>query len=357
MQEYIDQIMAYLNEYSFVTENQLLFAVVLVLGSFVLATIVTLFLKLLIAVIAKRTKSEMDDEFLKEAQTPVFRIIVLAGLLISTQLLGLQGDVLDITTKILVTLIYLSIVLYAIKAADIFYIHGFTKIAERTKSTIDDEILPIAKKTTAAVIWIFGLIMILGAWGVDVTPFIAGLGIAGLAISFALQESLANIFAGISIIMDKVYKVGDKIAIESGEVGTVADVGLRSTRIKTFDNELLIMPNSKLANSKVKNYVQPDTSLRVVVNFGVDYGTKPEKVINLLLPELAKIEGISKKPEPLVEFTEMGESSVNFAAKLWVPNYGQAYDVKLAMTDIIYKELNKAKIGIPFPSRTIYMKK
>ena len=357
MQEYIDLVLGYLEQYSFVTENEPLFALVLLVASFLVAAIAMIFIKIVIAVIAKRTKSEMDDELLHHSQAPIFRLIVLGALLISVQLLELEGGVLDITTKIILTLIYITVALYALKAAGIFYEHGFQRIAEKTKSTIDDEILPIAKKTTSAVIWIFAIIMVLGVWGVDVGPFLAGLGIAGLAISFALQESLANIFGGISLIMDRVYKVGDRIQLDSGEVGTVVDVGLRSTRLRTFDNELIIIPNSKPANSKVKNYVQPDTSLRVVVKFGVEYGTKPEKVKKVLEPVLKKIKGISKSPAPVVEFTDMGDSSLNCVAKFWVPDYNDAYTKKLEATDLIYGELNKAKIGIPFPTRTVYMKK
>ncbi len=357
MQQYIDTIMAYLEQYSFVAENQLLFAAVLILASFVIAFIVMVFIRLFIDVVAKRTKSELDDELLHAAQTPIFRLIVLSGLLISTQLLGLEGGVLDLVTKILLTLIYLTIILYVLKAANIFYTHGFEHIAKRTKSSLDDEILPIAKKTTSAVVWIFGIILILGVWGVDVAPFLAGLGIAGLAISFAVQDSLSNIFGGISIIMDKVYKVGDRIQLDSGEVGEVLDVGLRSTRIRTFDHEVLIIPNGQLAKAKVKNYVQPDTSLRVVVKFGVEYGTNPDKVKKVLVPALSAMKGILKDPAPAVEFTDMGDSSLNCVAKLWVPHYSEAYDKKLEATDLIYKELNKAKIGIPFPTRTIYMKK
>ncbi len=357
MQEYIDQITVYLEEYSFVAENQLLFAAALVVASFIIAWIAMVFISVIINVIAKRTKSELDDELLHRAKTPLFRLIVLAGLLVSTQLLGLSGGVLDITMKILLTVMYLTVILYVLKAADTFYTHGFEQIAKRTKSSLDDEILPIAKKTTSAVIWIFGIIMVLGVWGVDVAPFLAGLGIAGLAISFALQESLSNIFGGISIIMDKVYKVGDRIEIDSGETGTVADVGLRSTRLKTFDNEIIIVPNSKLANSKIKNYVQPDKSLRVTINFGVEYGIDPNKVKKIIEPALAKIEGINKDPVPAVDFLKMGDSALECMAKFWVPDYGIAYDKKLEATDIIYKELNKAKIGIPFPTTTVHLKK
>jgi MscS family membrane protein len=357
MQEYIDKITVYLEEYSFVTENQLLFAAVLVIASFLVAWIAMIFISLLIEIVAKRTKSELDDELLHEAKTPLFRLIVLGGLLVSTQLLGLEGSVLNVITKILMTLIYLTLIFYALKASNVFYVHGFAKIAERTRSSIDDEIMPIAKKTTAAAIWIFGIILILSAWGIEIGPFLAGLGIAGLALSFAVQDSLANIFAGISLILDKVYKVGDRIELDSGEVGTVSDVGLRSTRLKTFDNELIIIPNSKTANSKIKNYVQPDVSLRVVVNFGVEYGTRPEKVKRVIDPALKNMKGLKKTPVPVVEFTEMGDSSLNCVAKFWVPHYNDAYGKKLEATDLIYKELNKAKIGIPFPTTTVYIKK
>jgi small-conductance mechanosensitive channel len=198
----------------------------------------------------------------------------------------------------------------------------------------------------------------LGVWGVDVTPFVAGLGIAGLAISFALQSTLSNIISGISLIMDKTFKVGDKIELDSGEVGVIHEITLRSTRVRTYDNEILIIPNNNMAGAKIKNFTQPDLKMRVVVPFGVEYGNKPEKVIPLIEKAVRKeVKGILKEPDVKVVFTEMADSSINFKALYWVKHYNDAYAKKLEGMDVIYRTLNKNKIGIPFPTRTVYNKK
>ena len=118
------------------------------------------------------------------------------------------------------------------------------------------------------------------------------------------------------------------------------------------------MPNDTLAKSKLRNFTQPDLSVRVVVDFGVEYGSDPDKVIKLIESAIKKnLPGIKDDPPATVIFKEMGASSLNFSARFWIPNYDEAYSKKIAAVDIIHKELNKAKIGIPFPTQTIHLKK
>ncbi|MBN2477678.1 mechanosensitive ion channel family protein [Candidatus Micrarchaeota archaeon] len=358
MQEYISIIISYLDNYSYLTGgNKLLFSLVILLASFISAWIIAFFLKELFARVAKKTKSEFDDKLLEALERPVFRLIVLAGVMLSLQYVGLSESVIQTTNQLFATAFILILVFLGLDVSNVFYEYGVKKIAAKTESSLDDEIIPIAQRTTGVVIWIFGIIFILGIWGIDVTPVIAGLGIAGLALSFAVKDSLANIFGGISIILDRTFKVGDKVSLDSGEIGTIADVGLRSTRLRTYDNEIIIIPNAILANSKIKNYVQPDTSVRVVVDFGVEYGSDPEKVKKVILETISKISGISKEPVPQVLFTEMGDSALKFSARFWIPDYNEAYSKKIEAVQLIHDTLKKSKIGIPFPTTTVYLKK
>lgn len=326
--------------------------------SFILATIVLAFLKIITAQAAKRTKTELDEKLLGALQQPAFRLIVLGGFYLAVLDIGLDAAMVDIILKILVTIGYFFIIQFVLNALNILVNHGLRDLAKRTDNSLDDEIIPILHKSGMVVIWAFGLILILGAWGVDVGPFLAGLGIAGLAVSFALQNTLSNVFAGISLIIDKTFKLGDKIQLDSGEVGVIHDVSLRSTRVKTYDNEIIIIPNSSLASARIKNFTQPDLKIRVVVPFSVEYGSDPQKVIGLIEKMVRKeVKGIMKEQPVQVLFIEMGESSLNFKLLFWVERYDIAYSKKLEATDLIYKTLNKAKIGIPFPTQTIYMKK
>jgi len=229
--------------------------------------------------------------------------------------------------------------------------------AKRTKSSIDNALLPLFHKISKTLFLVFGVIIIIRSWGFNVNSLLAGVGIIGMVLGLALKDSLANIFGGISLVFDKSMKVGDKIKIDSGEVGVVHDIGLRSTKIKTYDNELIMIPNNKLANSKLVNYVKPSPPHRAVVNFGVEYGNDIEKVKKIALKAIKGIENATYDDEtkkPGVVFKEMGDSSINFCALLW-STYDKSYGVKLEVTKRIYEAMNKAKIGIAFPTRTVHM--
>jgi len=333
-------------------------SLVIVLLSIILATIMLGILKIITRQIASRTKTELDDKLLEAAQQPVFRLIIIAGIYLAVLNFGIGDALGGVMLKLIITVFYLIIILFFGKALDVFVNYGLKDLARRTESTLDDEIIPIFHKTVGAVIWVFGIILILGSWGVDVGPFLAGLGIAGLAVSFALQSTLANIFAGISLIIDKTFRVGDKIELDTGELGVIHDISLRSTRMRTYDNELIVIPNDILAKTKIKNFTQPDESIRVTVDFSVEYGTEPTEVVKLIESAIKRdIKGIQDSPPVQVTFAEMAASSLNFQARFWVPHYNVAPDKKIEATNLIYKELNKAKIGIPFPTTTVYMKK
>ncbi|MBU0528087.1 mechanosensitive ion channel family protein [Candidatus Micrarchaeota archaeon] len=330
----------------------------IIIISFILATLIFTVLKIITKVLAGRTKTELDDKILEAIQQPIFRLIIIGGFYLAVANLGVGDGVLDLILRVILTLAYLTIIMFVLKVLSAVVNYGLMDLASKTNSDMDDEIIPIFHKAAAIVVWAFGLIMILGGWGVDVAPFIAGVGIAGLAISFALQSTLSNVVAGISIIMDKTFRVGDKIGLDSGEVGTIHEITLRSTRILTYDNELLIVPNNNMASAKIKNYSQPDLKVRVVVPFTVEYGSDPAKVIKLIEKTITNdIEGILEEPKVSVVFTQMADFSLNFQLRFWVEHYGEAYGKKLEATDVIYNTLGKNKIGIPFPTRTIYMKK
>lgn len=330
----------------------------ILVAALVLATLVLLALKIFTSFVAKRTKTELDDRLIETIQTPAFRLIVIGGFYLAVANLGIGGGTIDLILRLILTFAYLTIILFVLRVLKVFVDFGLKNLAAKTDSAMDDEIIPIFHKAAVIVVWAFGLIMVLGAWGVDVAPFLAGLGIAGLAISFALQSTLSNVVAGISIIMDKTFRVGDKIELDSGEVGEIHEITLRSTRIRTYDNEIIIIPNSNMAAAKIKNFTQPDLKLRVVVPFTVEYGNDPDKVIKLITAAVKKdIKGTMDEPAPDVVFVNMSDFSLDFQARFWVEHYGDAYAKKLEATDLIYHTLGKNKIGIPFPTRTIHLKK
>ena len=234
--------------------------------------------------------------------------------------------------------------------------HWLADWAKKTESTADDRLIPLVEKILKAVVVTLAVIFVFAAWDIDISPLLATAGIAGIAIGFAVRDSLANILGGLQLVLDRTFKVGDKVEIESGQMGVILDIGLRSTKLRTFDNEVIYIPNGQLANARIKNFTVPDLSVRVNVSFGVEYGSDSEKVRQVVLETIKKIEGVLEDPVPEVQFLAMSDFALDYVARVWVSKYTNAYKMKLTVTDAVYNALNDAGIGIPFPTHTIFTK-
>ncbi|MBT5022731.1 mechanosensitive ion channel family protein [Candidatus Woesearchaeota archaeon] len=338
-------------------QNNYFYAFVIFLTFFILMKLFVFVVERIVVGFAEKTKTKLDDNLVEAVRGPLTYFIMVIGLFLGFNYLQLGGLINFIVgTAIYSALIILAVVIVS-RVFRVVIDHFGHRWAKKTASTIDDALLPLSKKIINAIFIIFAVIWILKLWNVDVTGLLAGVGIAGIAIGFAIKDSLANIFGGISLLFDKAFQVGDMIELESGIKGVVDDIGIRSTRVRTFNNELMIIPNGQLANGRVTNYNQPTLSARVVVSFGVEYGTKHEKVKKLVLDTVAKISNMLDDPAPVVVFTSMGDSALLFEAKFWVKNISERYETKEKATCMIYDALNKAKIGIPFPTRTVHVKK
>lgn len=303
--------------------------------------------------LTKKTKTKVDDLIIKSISSIVFYIVLVLGIKFGLQYFELKTTIYN---NLINTLLIIIVTVLLIRIINNFFKHWAEEWKFKTKTTTDERVIPLLQKILKAVIIILAVIFVFTAWHINISPLLATAGIVGLAIGLAVKDSLANILGGLQLVLDKTFKVGDKVELESGEMGVIMDIGLRSTKLKTYDNEVIYIPNGSLANAKIKNFTQPDISIRVNVNFGVEYGSDPEKVQKVVLEAIKKIDTVIEEPEPVVQFLNMSDFSLDFVARAWVQEYTQAYSTKLKMTDEIYEALNKAKIGIPFPTRTIYTK-
>ncbi len=332
----------------------LLWAAVILVGFILLAKILTYFFQVYVTRWAKRTATQVDDLIVEKVKPPFTYIIWLLGLEVSLRYLHLEGDRFD---KIIKSLILFIITWVAVAVADVIMAAVLEKIVAKTETEVDDALAPLVTKTIKVVIWGIGLIWLLGVWQIDVRPILGGLGIAGLAIGFAVKDTLANIFGGVALILDRTIKVGDKVKLESGEMGFITDVGLRSTKLKTFNNELITIPNGQLVNSRIQNFGQPDPSLKVIVDFGVSYESDIDLVRKVVSQTIKSMEDVMDEPAVEVLFLSMEDFYLKFSARFWVPDHSLAWEKQLEATDKIFKALKEAKIEIPFPIQTVYVKK
>lgn len=341
------------NVLAYVLANTILRFLLTLAGSIVLGWVVKLILIHVIRPFTKKTKNKVDDLIIRRLSSIVFYVIVAVGLESGLKVFDLQTTVFN---SVVDSLLILIVSWFILRVVSDLSRHWLLDWAAKTDSTADDRLIPLIEKIIKAVIIILAVIFIFSAWNIDISPLLATAGIAGIAVSFAVKDSLSNILGGLQLVLDRTFKVGDKIELESGEMGVVLDIGLRSTKLRTYDNEVIFIPNGSLANAKIKNFTVPDLSIRVNVEFGVEYGSDTEKVRATILAAVGGIEGVLSDPEPVVQFLNMSDFSLDFVARVWVKSYSDAYSMKLTVTDAIYQALNQAGIGIPFPTRTVYTK-
>lgn len=340
-----------------ITTNKYVHSIIIILVFFALSELFVFVSQKILLRITKKTKTNIDDLIVDKTNKPISIILLLIGIRLAIIPHAIRADLLGIIENAIYALIIAIITYIVIVIFDILIINWGQNFALKTKSRIDDQIVVLFQRFSRIIISFVGLIFILDVWGIKVGPLLASLGIAGVAVAFALQNTLGNIFGGISLIVDRSVTVDDFIKLDDGTEGIVIDIGLRSTKIRSGDGDLIILPNGKLADSKIYNYHKPLPTTRVVIEFGVNYGSDVENVKKIIMNEINEIKLALKEPAPQVVFYELGDFALKFKAFFWIGSIEKKLEAKEAAVTAIYSALSKNKIGIPFPTRTVYLKK
>ena len=307
--------------------------------------------------LVSKTETTFDDVVLEKSKGPLTAIALLAGIRFAIGEIAFNESVMETTEGIILTLVIFAGAFLIYHILDAFILIGVKDLAKKSKRKIDQSLLQFTHSILKITIFIVALLMILSSWGVEIAPLLAGLGVAGLAVAFALQSTLSNIFGGISMILDKSVRVGDLIKLDSGVSGKIVSINLRSTKIQTFDNELIIVPNASFSESNIQNVALPGPKTRVVIPFGVAYGSDIAKVKKLVMKEIIKVAHYIEEPEPSVKFLEMADSSLNFKAFFYVDSYENRFGALDEANTRIYNTFNKNNIEIPYPHIDVSLKK
>ena len=218
----------------------------------------------------------------------------------------------------------------------------------------------LARKAVNVVVLGLGLLFVLRVIGVDISPLLAGGAIGGLAIALALQDTLTNLFAGLYMTIDKPVSVGDFIKLESGEEGFVEEIGWRSTKVRLWANNLVVIPNSKLSQSVITNYFLPAQEMSVYVPCGVAYDSDLERVervtIEVAKEVMGRVEGSSPDWEPVVRWQSFGDFAITFVTVLRVTDFAAQYRLRSEFIKALHQRFGEEGIEIPFPIRTVIVK-
>lgn len=304
-----------------------------------------------------RKKTQINSKNIAKLELP----IILIGATLTIQILANQiiNTYTNISTEISIiskTLLLILITYTATILSNMILEKWNKNIINDKKTKAHEEILPLTKSITHILIIVTAILMILQIWGVQIGGLIASLGIAGIILSFAFKDTLANIFGGITLTLDNTFKKGDLIELEDGELGYIEEVNLRSTKIKNFDEQEVLIPNGKIANMKIKNYAQPTKSMRIKIPVSIAYGSNKNKFYKIIYELLEKDKKVSTYPEPKIFFEKMGEYALEFKVTFHIQDYHKFYKIQSEYTDKIYDELNNNNIKIPFPTQTIQLK-
>ncbi len=297
----------------------------------------------------------LNINILRSLERPVYFSLIFGGLQISLIYTKLIPVAHEFLFKNISSIIWTLIISYAL----IKFFNALLGDSKRRK--IGKGVAYLLKKLTKILIIFIAFIIILKILNVEITPLLASLGIAGLAIAFGLKDTLENFFAGMYLAADRPIRPGDYIEIDQKIRGKVLDIGWRSTKIINPDNNEIIIPNRIMGNSIVTNFNLPHGVMRTEVNVDVAYGSDADKVEKILYKTAKKIrdkmEECIKEEEPIIRFFEFGSSGLKFKIFLKVTGRSEQFAVGKELRKAIYKEFKKNKIEIPFTTHTVHLKK
>ena len=326
-----------------------------VLVSIVVALLVKVVGVRLLLRLASKTKTTVDDQLVKALGKPVFVSVLLVGLGYAVNDVGLGETTEFICMGFLRTAAVLVWAEGAMRVGNTLL--GWLSGASSRLQIVQESTLPMFRILLKVSVIGGGMYFAFLAWNVDVTGWLASAGIVGIAVGFAAKDTLANLFAGVFILTDAPYKVGDFIILTGGHRGLVTNIGMRSTRILTRDDVEVTIPNATIGNAQIVNESSGrHEKMRIRITVEVAYGSDVDEVRALLLRCAAGVEHVCDTPTPSVRFREFGSSGLVFQLRAWVlePVYkGRVVD---ALNTKVYKALTATGVEIPYPKRDLYIK-
>jgi small-conductance mechanosensitive channel len=301
-----------------------------------------------------RTATRVGELLIESLRTPTVLWCVALGLMAGLEAAPVPRRLAVWGTSLVAALVILSI---TIVVANVLA-RGIQNLGQRIQ--IETAVTGLGTTLLKVFVFTLGGLLILGTLGISVTPLLAALGVGGLAVGLALQDTLSNLFAGVHILIEKPVRVGDYIKLETGQEGYVTDVGWRTTRMRMLPNNMVIVPNGKLAQSILTNYYLPEQRMALLIPVSVSYAAEPERVEKILVEEATRaagdVPGLLADPPPFVRFIPgFGESSLDFTLICQVREFVDQYLAQHELRKRIFRRFREEGIEIPFPQRVVHV--
>lgn len=305
--------------------------------------------------LTQKTETRLDDILVDMIEEPAVFALTIAGVWYGLRTLTLPEAAHTWIGNVIQFLVVLAAAWMLTRVLDAIYREYLVPIADKSENDLDDQLLPILQKGTKLAVWSLGIIVALNNAGYNVGALIAGLGIGGLALAMAAKDTVSNIFGGFTIFSDRPFKLNDRVKV-SGYDGTIVDIGVRSTRLKTLEGRIVTIPNSTFSDTPVEN-VSLEPSRKVVSSLGLTYDTTPEQMkqgMTLLKEIAASNDGAEENV--LVAFNAFGDSAMNLLFIYYIKKSADILETQTEMNMKILEEFTKAGLDFAFPTQTLYTK-
>jgi small-conductance mechanosensitive channel len=303
---------------------------------------------------ARKTTGKIDDIVVRAINGPFLIWVLMLGIHFAAHVSPLPEKISNLVSKILLFLLIASVTAVCARlASEIIRVYG-----SRMQGTLP--VTSLTQNLARLVVVTIGLLVLLNSFGISITPMLTALGVGGLAVALGLQDTLANFFAGFHVSLAGYVRLNDYIKLDSNEEGYVTDIGWRSTTIRALGNNLIIIPNSKLAQAIVTNYYLPEKRISFSLPVSVSMDADPAQIEKVLLEEAkkgaAEIPGLLADPEPVVRFVGFGSFSLDFNLVCHVSEFLLQYAVQHELRKRILGRFRREMIDIPLPARVVYVR-
>jgi small-conductance mechanosensitive channel len=301
--------------------------------------------------LVKRTETEFDDQLLETIRPQIIWLLAAMGFqFITLRAAFLSGDVFETIYVLLYWFVAVAIAWRSIDFASVWYLDHLTT----EKKKLPESMVTLLKRLSQITLIFVASAILLGYFGVDILAVSAALGLGGFAIALAAKDSITNVISGFVLMFTQPFQIGDRIDVPAVDTwGDVVEIGMRSTKVLTRDNRLVIIPNSAVVDNYVVNYSEPDPTYRLQTDIGIGTGENIPDVVRILKDAVQKVEGVLADKNVDVLFTGFGDSSNTFRVRWWVASYADKRRVTHDVCTAIQEVGTKEGIDMPNPTYTL----
>lgn len=338
------------NAWKWLLAHPYFLGLILVVVAVVAALIVDYVFVRVIKAFTRLSKNKLDDHILGNLHGPVRASVVMIFMLVAMDIYLEEQAWHDSLVNLIYSVMITIWTVYMVRMCRAIF--QVLKNRHR-KDQAPRQLLPLLDNLITLVLVVHGGFWLLKLWDINVTPLLASAGIATAAVALASKDTLANLFGGVSVLVDHPYRLGDYITLEKGQRGEVVDIGIRSTRILTRDDVLITVPNSVMSTTTIINESGQVPRFRVRTTVGVGYDSDPDQVEATLLKACEDLTEILPSPKPRVRFREFGDSTLVYQLMAWIHDPGDRGRIVHELNTRILKLFRQEGIEIPFPQRVV----